>query len=202
MAQVISAVVSVFSLAWLVIVQVRTTSGRKHAERAETAARLLATLQNLGIDGSSPRLADSHARELHDAQVHGLQEIIRVSTAEFERRAKRPGISLMFHSLVGSYGIVAMLAATGTSGGLEKMRPDQRWLGELLVAAFFILGVIMILDFVLAVRRRLISRSVHRKAGLYVPSALEIISTSYVGFHQWRRRRRVLPTQPRKVDGP
>lgn len=200
-AQVISAVVSVFSLGWIIIVQVRTTSGRKHAERAETAARLLAVLQDIGIGGSSSRLADSYARELHDAQIHRLHEVIRVNTAEFERRAKRSGFSLMFHSLVGAYGIVAMMASVGIGGGLEKIRPDQRWLGELFVVAFFILGVIMVLDFVLAVRRRLISRSVHRRAGLYVPSALEVISTHYVGFHQRRQRKRARQAQSNTTDG-
>ncbi|MCU1585487.1 MAG: hypothetical protein JWM49_2043 [Microbacteriaceae bacterium] len=189
-AQFVGAAVSVASLTFAVVTQVRTSSQRKHAERAETAGRLLASLHEIDVGGISPKLDDSLALKLHGEQVHGLQEIIRINIAEFERRAKRAGIPLTLHILVGVYGLLVLTIAFGTVEGVGRTRADQRWVSVLIVAAIFILGIGMVLDLVLATARRITARAVRRRAGIYVPSDLEILSKVYVRYILWRQRRR------------
>jgi uncharacterized membrane protein YhaH (DUF805 family) len=188
--QFIVAAVSVASLGFAVITQVRQFSQRKYAERAETAMRLLSSLQEIEVGGISPKLDGSLALKIHHEQVHGLQEVIRVNVAEFEARAKRRGFPLTLHFLIGIYGILAIVIAFGIAGGVGRIQADQRWVGVLIVVAIMILGVVMILDCVTVVARRLNAREIRRRAGIYVPSALEVVSVFYASFILWRRHRR------------
>jgi hypothetical protein len=66
--------------------------------------------------------------------------------------------------------------------------------GLLIVVAIIILSAGMILDFVAVAAKRANAREARRRAGIFVPSALEVGGTIYVSFiHSfipWRRRRR------------
>jgi len=189
-AQFTGAAVSVLSLGFAVITQVRQSSQRKYAERADTAMRLLATLQKIDVGGISPKLDGSLALKVHTEQVHGLQEVIRVNIAEFEARAKRAGFPLTLHFLVGIYGILVIVIAFGVAVRIGQVQADQRWVGVLIVVAIFILGCGMVLDFVTVAARRIKAREAQRRAGIYVPSSLEVLSKLYVRFILWRQRRR------------
>src|SRR5665213_3195078 len=179
-AQFTGAAVSVLSLGFAVITQVRQSSQRKYAERADTAMRLLATLQKIDVGGISPKLDGSLALKVHTEQVHGLQEVIRVNIAEFEARAKRAGFPLTLHFLVGIYGILVIVIAFGVAVRIGQVQADQRWVGVLIVVAIFILGCGMVLDFVTVAARRIKAREAQRRAGIYVPSSLEVLSKLYV----------------------
>lgn len=181
---------SVASLAFAVVTQVRQSSQRKYAERAETAMRLLSSLQGIDLGGISPKLDGSLALKLHNEQVHGLQEVIRLNIAEFEARAKRRGLSLTLHFLIGIYGVLVIGIGLGSAGGVGRIQADQRWAGVLVVGAIVILGVVMILDCVVAVARRIHARALRRRAGIYVASALEVVSGLYVSLILWNQRRR------------
>jgi hypothetical protein len=188
--QVVTALVSVISLTWVIVTQVRRSSGRKHAALAETALRLLAGLESIGVGGISSRLDDRMVQEVHAAQIHGLHELIRINTAEFERRAKRPGVPIEVHLLVGTYGILILAIAFGLMDGVRRMRLDQQWLGDLIVVGVSLLGIALVVDVVVAVSRRLTARGVRRRAGQYVPSALEIVSSRVVALWRCRQQRR------------
>jgi hypothetical protein len=190
LAQIIGVVVSIASLVFAIVTQVRTSSQRKHAELAETAARLLTSLESISVGGISPKLDDTLALKLHDEQIHGLRELVRLNIAEFERRAKRRGLSLYLHSIIGVYGLLVLWIAFGMTSGLPRIRADQQWLAYVIVAGVFILGGAMVLDLILAVARRVRGRSIRRKAGLYVQSELEVLTKAYLQFRAWRRGRR------------
>lgn len=189
-AQFAGVAVSVVTLGFAVITQARQSSQRKYAARADTAMRLLTTLQKIDLGGISPKLDGSLAHKLHGEQVHGLQEVIRVNIAEFEARAKRAGFPLMLHFLVGIYGILVLVIAFGVAGQAGQLQSDQRWVGVLIVIALFGLGGGMILDFVTVATRRIRARGARRKAGLYEPSSLEVLSKLYGTFILWRLRKR------------
>ena len=152
--------------------------------------RLLATLQKIDVGGISPKLDGSLALKVHTEQVHGLQEVIRVNIAEFEARAKRAGFPLTLHFLVGIYGILVIVIAFGVTVRTGQVQADQRWVGVLIVVAIFILGCGMVLDFVTVAAKRIKAREARRRAGIYVPSSLEVLSKLYVRFILWRQRRR------------
>lgn len=202
--QLVTAVVSIVSLVWLIVSQVRSSSARKHADRAETAARLLATLEKIGVGGIDSRFDGSFAREIHAGQVHRLQEVVRVNTAEFERRAQRVGWSLSFHLLIGIYGVLLITSVIGPVRGLGDLPADEQWIGIVLYGGLIALSIAIIGGLVSALRRRHIAREVGRKAGKYVPDMLEIVSTSVVGFTLWRHRRRErrAETAALSVQGP
>jgi hypothetical protein len=199
-AQFAGVAVSVVTLGFAVITQVRQSSQRKYAARADTAMRLLTTLQKIDVGGISPKLDGSLAHKLHSEQVHGLQEVIRVNIAEFEARAKRAGFPLVLHFLIGMYGILVIVIAFGTAGRVGQVQADQRWVGVLIVAAIFILGGGMILDFVTVAAKRIKARDARRKAGLYEPSSLEVWSKVYGTFILWRRRKRSDKRSARAID--
>jgi len=113
-----------------------------------------------------------------------------LNTAEFERRAQRVGWPLSFHLLIGIYGVLLLTAVIGPARGIGDLPADERWIGVVLFGGLIVLSIAMIGGFVSALRRRHIAREVGRKAGRYVPKALEIVRTSMVGFSLWRRRRR------------
>jgi len=190
LAQIAGVIVSIATLIFAILTQVRTTSQRKHGERAETAGRLLSALEAIDVGGISPKLDESVALKIHNEQIHGLREIVRVNIAEFERRAKRTGFSLTLHVLVGVYGVLVLLIGFGMLPQLSRIRADQLWLAYLIVSAIFLLGGAMVLDLILAILRRVKRRAVHRRAGLYVQSELEVISKAYWWFLAWRRKRR------------
>jgi uncharacterized membrane protein YhaH (DUF805 family) len=199
-AQITGVAVSVLTLGFAVVTQVRQSSQRKYAERAETAARLLATLQMIDVGGISPKLDGSLALKVHAEQVHGLQEVIRLNIAEFEARAKRAGFSLALHFLICIYGILLIVIAFGAADQIGQVQTDQRWVGALIVVAIFILGCGMILDFTIVAAKRVKAREARRKAGIYVSSSLEVLSKLYVTFILWRQRRRDGPRPPRVKD--
>lgn len=190
-AQFAGVLVSALALGFAVFTQVRQSSQRKYAERAETAMRLLASLEEIDVGGISPKLEGSLALELHNKQVHGLREVVRINIAEFEMRAKRTGFSLIFHSLVGFYGILVLVIAFSYSGQIAHIQADQRWIGVWIAVAIFALGGVMTLDLVMAMARRTRARKARQKAGIYVPSSLAILSTLYNAPVFWLRRRRV-----------
>lgn len=189
-AEIIAAAVSVLSLGFAVITQVRQSSQRKHAERADTATRLLSTLQRIDVGGISPKLDGSLALKIHSEQVHGLQEVIRINIAQFEARAKRGGFPLTLHFLIGVYGIMVMVIAFGVGDRASQLQADQRWVGILIAVAIFILGCGMVLDFVTVAARRIKGREARRRAGIYVPSSLELLSKLYVKLILWRTQTR------------
>lgn len=200
--QLVTALVSVASLAWVVTTQVRSSSARKHADRAETAVRLLAALEVIGVGGIDSRLADSRSSRIHADQIRRLQEIIRVNTAEFERRARRVGFPLAFHFVIGLYGVLFLIATLGTLEGIASMRADQQWAGVLTYLGFVLLFVGMIMDFVLAAYRWVVTRAVRRNAGMYLPSVFETVRTSYAGFLLWRMGRRAnMGTEDSELPG-
>ena len=199
-AQFAGVAVSVVALGFAVVTQVRQTSQRKYAARADTAMRLLTTLQKIDVGGISPKLDGSLADKLHSEQVHGLQEVIRVNIAEFEARAKRAGFPLTLHFLIGVYGILVVVIASGTAARVGQLRADERWVGVLVVIAIIILGGGMILDFVIVMARRINARETRRKAGLYEPSSLEVWSRLYGTFILWCRRKRADKRPARAID--
>jgi hypothetical protein len=199
-AQFTVAAVSVVSLGFAVITQVRQSSQRKYAERADTAMRLLSSLEVIEVGGISSKLDRSLALKLHNEQVHGLQEVIRINIAEFEVRAKRRGFPVMLHLLIGIYGILVIAIAVGIAGGVDRIQTDQRWVGVLIVAAISILGVGMILDCVTVVTKRIKAREIRRRAGIYVPSVFEVVSKFYVSLILWRQRRRDARRRARPKD--
>jgi hypothetical protein len=183
-AQFTVAAISLVSLGFAIITQVRQTSQRMNAERAETAMRLLSSLEAIEVGGISPKLDGSLARKLHNDQVHRLQEVIRINIAQFEERAKRRGIPLMFHFIIGIYGALVISIAAGVARTLDQIQADQRWVGVLVVAAIAILGTGMILGFLAVAVKRIRARDIRQRAGVYVPSTLEVASKLYVSLIQ------------------
>lgn len=199
-AQLTAAAASVVSLGFAVITQVRHSSQRKYAERADTAMRLLSSLEAIEVGGISPKLDGSLALKLHKEQVHGLQEVIRFNIAEFELRAKRRGFPLLLHIVVGIYGILVIAIAVGTAGRVDRMQADQRWVGVLIVVAISSLGVGMILDCVTVMAKRTKAREIRGHAGIYVPSVFEVVSKFYVSLVLGRQRRRDARRRARPQD--
>jgi hypothetical protein len=194
--QLVTAVVSVISLGWLIVTQVRSSSARKNADRAETAARLLTALEKIGVGGIDSHFDALSALEIHQDQVRRLQEVVRMNTAEFDRRAQRLGWSLSSHLLIGIYGVLLLTVVPGSLGRIENLPTDQQWAGVLLVGGLFLASIAMMGGSVAAFYRRHVARAVKRNAGQYVPGVIESVSGFLRGFSLWRLKRRAAAQTP------
>jgi hypothetical protein len=187
-SELVSAIVSLASLVWAITTQVRSSSLRRYAQRAETAANMLTTLQEIDLGGTDPRLELPTARALHEAQIRGLQEVVRVNAAAFESAAKRVGFPLYFHFFIGIYGALFFAVAASTLSGIGRVEAAQQWIAITACVGLFGLSGGMVLDFVIAASRRIKNRLIRRRAGMFVPTVGESLRDAYQGLLAYRAK--------------
>jgi hypothetical protein len=112
---------------WTGVSQSRQRSARAQAEGAEQAGRLLALMNEIGLGGSDQSLDPTVKRDRHVEQLHDLQRLIRLGSADFVARALKPPVSklLIWVTLLYSVGLIAgtvgLLIAAGNSKGKEQL---------------------------------------------------------------------------------
>lgn len=169
----VSAGVGLLALAWSVVVYVRDSSGRRQADQAERAGRMITLLESIDLGGTETGLDSTNARAKHEEQIRDLQRVVRLGAADFSVRALRHGLSTSTVVIIAVYAV--FLISTGAfilngAPGESSARHNSDEIAGLTILGLGVLGVLIV---GVAGERRRKSRARQRAAGMKVVSLVE-----------------------------
>lgn len=139
---------------WTSMSQSRQRSARAQAEGAEQAGRLLALMNGIGLGGSDQSLDPTVKRDRHVEQLHDLQRLIRLGSADFVARALKPPVSKLLIWVTGLYsaGIIAGAVGLFIAAGNGK---DKEQLNNLIGGVTYgVIGLAAVMVLVALIDRR------------------------------------------------
>ncbi|MDA3805389.1 hypothetical protein [Clavibacter sp. CT19] len=86
-ATLLAALTAALSLIWTVIYQLLILKGRRQPDRTVEAGRNLELMRSLGTGGMDPHLDQREAQRIHEAEIHKLEQTVRISAARFAVQA-------------------------------------------------------------------------------------------------------------------
>jgi hypothetical protein len=122
-----AAISATAGLIWTGVSQSRQRSARAQSEGAEQAGRLPELMTNIDLAGSDTTLLEPKRRALHNEQVHDLQRLIRLGSADFVARSLKPPVGRLFIWVTGLYslgilvGAVSLFVVAGHTSGSEQL---------------------------------------------------------------------------------
>jgi len=191
--QWVIAAIATLSFVWNVVTYARANRGRKRAEQAEQAGRLLELMNRVGLGGATVGLDTTRAQELHDIQVQRLQQVVRVGVVDFTARALRPGtpwtLLVLFVFYAGLF-VVAGMNILSDSTGMDSL---SRSISASAALVLFTLAAVTIWGCAVAAWRRWVRWSQQLAAGIEAPTAWQTFRREWRDtwrlFGRWREER-------------
>lgn len=171
----LSAGVGLLTLAWAIVAYIRDSSGKRQADQAERAARMITLLREIDLGGADVGLDSTAARTLHEEQISSLQRVIRLGAVDFSDRALRSGLSIFATTAIAGYSVFFGVLGINISANNGVTDPAEKVVNSVSGLTLIGLGVAGRVVVVVSWRRRRKSSRRQRAAGIFVPTVRQSI---------------------------